>query len=133
MIDTSFDTNPEQQRETVGNRRCADSAYLCEFCNYQQQLELYRNRLLISRFQVRVLGGSLLKALQIAGKQTPLVRYQGRFKGSYLIQKDLVKGRFSASPLLRGPSGRHALQPGRYRFSLPTRRSLRRAALLQQG
>jgi hypothetical protein len=66
VADTSFDTNPEQQRETLGNELDADSAYLSEFCNFQQPLELRRQRLLISRFQVRVLGGSLLNFLQIA-------------------------------------------------------------------
>ena len=45
-----------------------DSAYLSGRCNCQQPLELYRYRHLISRFQVRVLGGSLLKFLQTAVK-----------------------------------------------------------------
>ena len=79
MTDTNFDTNPEQQRETLGNELYVDPANLSGFCNFQQPLELCRHRLLISRFQVRVLGGSLKKCLQIAGKQTSLVRYQGRF------------------------------------------------------
>ena len=65
LVDTSFDTNPEQRCETLGNELDVDSAYLCEFCNIQQQLELCRQRPLISRFQVRVLGGSLLNTLQI--------------------------------------------------------------------
>ena len=64
VTDTSFDTNPEQQRETLGNELDVDSANLSGFCNFQQPLELRRHRLLISRFQVRVLGGSLLKCLQ---------------------------------------------------------------------
>jgi hypothetical protein len=60
VADTSFDINPEQQRETLGNEVGVDSANLSGLCNFQQQLELRRHRLLISRFQVRVLGGSLL-------------------------------------------------------------------------
>ena len=44
------------------------SAYLWGFCNLQQPLALYRYRHLISRFQVRVLGGSLLMFLQTAVK-----------------------------------------------------------------
>ena len=36
--------------------------------NSQKQLQIYRDRLLISRFQVRVLGGSLDKYLQMASK-----------------------------------------------------------------
>ena len=59
MTDTSFDTNPEQHHETSGNEPDVDSACLSEFCNLQQPLELRWQRLLISRFQVRVLGGSL--------------------------------------------------------------------------
>jgi hypothetical protein len=51
----------------LGNELNVDSAYLSGFCNFQQPLELRRHRLLISRFQVRVLGGSLLNFLQIAG------------------------------------------------------------------
>jgi hypothetical protein len=68
VSDPSFDTNPEQHRETLGNELNADSAYLSGFCNFQQPLELRRHSLLISRFQVRVLGSSLLKALHTAAK-----------------------------------------------------------------
>jgi hypothetical protein len=48
LVDTSFDTNPEQQRETLSNELDVDSAYLSGLCNFQQQLELYRKRLSIS-------------------------------------------------------------------------------------
>ena len=44
----------------MGNELEVDWPYLSGFCNFQQPLELRRHRLLISRFQVRVLGGSLL-------------------------------------------------------------------------
>jgi hypothetical protein len=71
LVDTSFDTNPEQQRETLSNELDVDPAYLSGFCNFQQQLELYRKRLLISRFQVRVLGGSLSKVLQMKVMREP--------------------------------------------------------------
>ena len=43
--------------------------YLQGFCNARKRLETYLKRLLISRFQVRVLGGSLLNSLQIAVKR----------------------------------------------------------------
>ena len=69
LVDTSFDTNPEQQHETLGNELDVNSAYFSGFCNFQQPLELRRHRLLISRFQVRVLGGSLIKCLQTAEKE----------------------------------------------------------------
>ena len=34
VTDTSFDTNPEQQHETLGNELEVDSAYLSGFCNF---------------------------------------------------------------------------------------------------
>src|SRR5215217_2780348 len=43
---------------------------LQEICNLEKCPESYRQRLLISRFQVRVLGGSLLKGLQLHKKFT---------------------------------------------------------------
>ena len=69
LVDTSFDTNPEQQPETLGNELDVDLAYVSGFCNSRQQLELCRQRLLILRFQVRVLGGSLEKVPPTTEKQ----------------------------------------------------------------
>jgi hypothetical protein len=55
MSDTSFDTNPAQQRETQGNTGSGRSAYLCRFCDYEQRSETQCLRLRIRRSQVRVL------------------------------------------------------------------------------
>ena len=52
----------------MSNVEFVNMAYLSHFCNFQQFLELYRHRLLISKLQVRVLGGSLLTFLQTAVK-----------------------------------------------------------------
>jgi hypothetical protein len=77
LVDTSFATNPEQQRETLSNELDVDPAYSSGFCNLQQPLELRRHRLLISRFQVRVLGGSLLNTLQTVVNQKGSARMLG--------------------------------------------------------
>src|SRR5215218_5006707 len=55
VTDTSFDTNPAQPTETTSNTGIEHSAYLCQFCNYEQRPETPRLRLRIRRSQVRVL------------------------------------------------------------------------------
>src|SRR5215216_3591142 len=55
VTDTSFDTNPAQPTETTSNTGIGHSAYLCQFCNYEQRPETPRLRLRIRRSQVRVL------------------------------------------------------------------------------
>jgi hypothetical protein len=56
----------------------AQCSNLQEICKAGKSWENYPQRLLISRFQVRVLGGSLKKYLQIMGKRTVPVRCLGR-------------------------------------------------------
>jgi hypothetical protein len=57
------------------------SAYVRRFYNYQQQPKTYEHFLLISRFQVRVLGSSLRKYLQIVGKRgSPQLQLSQRLK-----------------------------------------------------
>src|SRR5215218_6931752 len=55
VTDTSFDTNPTHPTETTINTGIGHSAYLCQFCNYEQRPETPRLRLRIRRSQVRVL------------------------------------------------------------------------------
>src|SRR5215203_3094843 len=55
VTDTSFDTNPAQQRETQGNAGGGYLACLCRFRNHEQRSETQRLRLRIRRSQVRVL------------------------------------------------------------------------------
>jgi len=64
VTDTSFDTNPAQQRETQGNTGGGYLACLCRFRNHEQRSETQRLRLRIRRSQVRVLPSALLKYLQ---------------------------------------------------------------------
>ncbi len=58
---TSFDTNPKQRCETLGNVRSGDLAYFCYFCNSQRQPETVVRELLIRGSQVRILPGALIK------------------------------------------------------------------------
>ena len=56
---------------------------LQDICNIQKYPEIYRKRLLISRFQVRVLGGSLRKVLQMVGSRNGFVVRIGGDAPSY--------------------------------------------------
>ncbi len=68
-------------------------AYLSGLCNLEKRPETCRHRLLISRFQVRVLGGSLEKALsKVANKKAPIRRqpiYEAR-RSRFLAVPGLV-------------------------------------------
>jgi hypothetical protein len=58
-------SNPGEYPEILRKSLAGKYRYLQEICNAGKCWENYRKRLLISRFEVRVLGGSLRKYLQI--------------------------------------------------------------------
>ncbi len=71
-FDTSFDTNPSQQRETSRNIPSSDSACLRGSCNNHKQRKTNRPRLKIMVSPVRIRVPPLLKVLQKTRKgETP--------------------------------------------------------------
>jgi hypothetical protein len=73
--------NPSKYPESLRKALLRECGYLQVFCNLLKCRETHQTRLLISRFQVRVLGGSLGKSLDLQvkrnGAEKPPVLHRG--------------------------------------------------------
>lgn len=75
LVDPRFDLTGVNNGEISSNAGYEKLAYVSGFCNVEKCPATRRQRILISRFQVRILGGSLEKVLlRVANKEAPIRR-----------------------------------------------------------
>src|SRR5215212_4204641 len=87
----------------MGKMSCKERAER-RIYGHLERLNWQSKRLLISRFQVRVLGGSLLKCLQIAGKRESPAELTGAFDTSLTLTDSSLSNPKNSSALGTGIS-----------------------------